>query len=93
MRSDLSSEDQQQHLTTSLQSLAQRLTSTGYIPTIRFFLTPKWAVKGNHGPDTASKAGKSGRPVLLSFDEMPEWFRRESNKWVLHGYRPISGSA
>ncbi|KAI0008821.1 hemolysin-III related-domain-containing protein [Xylariaceae sp. FL0662B] len=43
--------------------------------------------------DTASKAGKAGRPVLLSFDEMPEWFRRESNQWILHGYRPISGSA
>ncbi|KAH7132860.1 hypothetical protein EDB81DRAFT_845461 [Dactylonectria macrodidyma] len=43
--------------------------------------------------DTASKAGKAGRPVLLSFDEMPEWFQRESNQWILHGYRPISGSA
>ena len=44
--------------------------------------------------DTAvPKAGKSGRPVLLSFNEMPEWFRRESNQWILHGYRPISGSA
>ncbi|PMD47894.1 hemolysin-III family protein [Hyaloscypha variabilis F] len=42
--------------------------------------------------DTASKAGKAGRPGLLSFDEMPEWFRRESNQWVLHGYRPISDS-
>ncbi|PVH73973.1 HlyIII-domain-containing protein [Cadophora sp. DSE1049] len=31
--------------------------------------------------------------VLCSFDEMPEWFRRESNQWILHGYRPISGSA
>lgn len=30
--------------------------------------------------------------MLLSFDEMPEWFRAESNKWVYHGYRPISGS-
>ena len=41
--------------------------------------------------DTAVKAVK-GRPVLLSFDQMPEWFRIESNKWVHHGYRPISGS-
>ncbi|KAK5351777.1 hypothetical protein LTR11_003876 [Exophiala xenobiotica] len=24
---------------------------------------------------------------------MPEWYRRESNQWILHGYRPISGSA
>ena len=43
--------------------------------------------------DTAFKAGKAGHPVLLSFDEMPEWFRLESNQWILHGYRPISGSA
>lgn len=49
------------------------------------------------GSDTASNAasnaGKPGRPGLLAFDEMPEWFRRESNQWILHGYRPISGSA
>jgi adiponectin receptor len=43
--------------------------------------------------DTASKAGKTKRPVLLSFNEMPEWFRRESNQWVLNSYRHISGSA
>lgn len=43
--------------------------------------------------DTRSKASKAGRPALLSFDEMPEWFRRESNQWILHGYRPISCSA
>ncbi|EFQ99443.1 adiponectin receptor protein 1 [Nannizzia gypsea CBS 118893] len=44
--------------------------------------------------NAASKAKRAGRrPALLSFDEMPEWFRRESNKWILHGYRPISGSA
>jgi len=43
--------------------------------------------------NTASKAGMARRPVLLSFDEMPEWFRHESNQWILHGYRPISGSA
>ena len=43
--------------------------------------------------DTASKAVKARRPILLSFDEMPEWFRRESNQWILDGYRPISGSA
>lgn len=42
--------------------------------------------------DTASKTDKRKSPVLLSFEEMPEWFRRESNQWILHGYRPISGS-
>ncbi len=42
--------------------------------------------------DTASRAGKAERSVLLSFDEMSEWFRREFNQWILHDYRPISGS-
>jgi len=37
-------------------------------------------------------ASASRLRVLLSFDEMPEWFRYESNQWILHGYRPISGS-
>jgi adiponectin receptor len=43
--------------------------------------------------DTISKAGKARRPVLLSFDEMPDWFRHESNQLILHSYRPTSGSA
>ncbi|EGD93801.1 hypothetical protein TESG_01334 [Trichophyton tonsurans CBS 112818] len=42
--------------------------------------------------EAVSKVGKGERPALLSFDEMPEWFKRESNQWILHGYRPISGS-
>lgn len=44
------------------------------------------------GDTTASLAGKAGRPWLLSFAEMPEWFQHENNKWILHGYRPISNS-
>ncbi|KAJ6018484.1 hemolysin-III family protein [Penicillium canescens] len=59
-------------------------------------LQPLEAHKGREmesSSDTASTAGKAGRPALLSFDEMPEWFRRESNQWILRGYRPISGSA
>ncbi|KAK3627278.1 hypothetical protein LTR56_013737 [Elasticomyces elasticus] len=47
----------------------------------------------NNTSETTSKADKAGRPALLSFDEMPEWFRHDSNQWILHGYRPISGSA
>ena len=43
--------------------------------------------------DITFDAGEAKRPVLLKFDEMPAWFRRESNPWILHGYRPISGSA
>lgn len=42
--------------------------------------------------ESAIKTGKAGRPVLRSFDEMPEWFREGSNKWILHGYRPVSSS-
>lgn len=38
-------------------------------------------------------ASASRNRALLSIDEMPEWFRRESNQWILYGYRPISGSA
>lgn len=54
-------------------------------------LAPQTHTKRSDEP--ISKSGMSRRPHLLSFDEMPEWFRRESNRWVLHGYRPISGSA
>lgn len=37
-----------------------------------------------------SKASKA-RPVLLSFDELPEW--HQDNEYIRHGYRLISGSA
>ncbi|KAF5861269.1 hypothetical protein ETB97_000461 [Aspergillus alliaceus] len=37
-----------------------------------------------------SKAGKAHK-VLLSFGELPEW--HQDNEYILHGYRPISGSA
>ncbi|KAK4229193.1 hemolysin-III related-domain-containing protein [Podospora fimiseda] len=43
--------------------------------------------------DTTLKSGRPGRPSLLSFSEMPEWFQHEANQWILDGYRPISGSA
>ena len=42
--------------------------------------------------DNACKTDKAKRPTLLLFDEMPDWFRREFNQWILRGYRPISGS-
>ena len=50
----------------------------------------RWEIKSIS--DTVSKTGEAGSPVLLSLDEMPECFRRESNQWILHDYRPISGS-
>jgi len=42
---------------------------------------------------TPSNPSRPTRPALLSFNDMPEWFRLESNKWIHHNYRPISGSA
>jgi adiponectin receptor len=65
----------------------------------RLRVPPPQSPQGHNGQkmksisDATSTASKAGRPVLFSFEEMPEWFRRESNKWVHHGYRPISGSA
>ncbi|UKZ79331.1 hypothetical protein TrVFT333_007081 [Trichoderma virens FT-333] len=41
-------------------------------------------------PGSTSKAGKA-RKVLISFDELPKW--HQDNEFILHGYRPISGSA
>lgn len=42
----------------------------------------------------ASSSGsvRAGRPALLSFDDMPPWFQDDNNKWIMYGYRPISGS-
>lgn len=39
-----------------------------------------------------SAEARRGRQALLSFDEMPEWFQHDNNQWILHSYRPISGS-
>lgn len=30
--------------------------------------------------------------TLLSYDEMPKWFQKDNNRWILHHYRPISNS-
>ncbi|KAK8147383.1 hypothetical protein G3M48_001743 [Beauveria asiatica] len=56
---------------------------------------PEAREKGREMEDSASRpeSGEAGCPTLLSFDEMPEWFQHDNNKWILHGYRPISGSA
>lgn len=47
--------------------------------------TPSPQYSGN-----LSKTGKA-RTALLSFGELPEW--HQDNQYILHGYRPISGSA
>ncbi|KAH7016044.1 hemolysin-III related-domain-containing protein [Microdochium trichocladiopsis] len=62
--------------------------------TPRLRVPPKESVarKGQGMEDDASGSGEAGRPALLSFDEMPEWFQHDNNQWILHGYRPISGS-
>jgi adiponectin receptor len=36
---------------------------------------------------------QAGYPDLLGFDDMPEWFQHDNNKWIIRGYRPISNSA
>jgi adiponectin receptor len=38
------------------------------------------------------RTDETGCPALLPLDEMPKWFRRDNNPWILHGYRPISDS-
>ncbi|KAK7219202.1 hypothetical protein V2G26_007205 [Clonostachys chloroleuca] len=62
----------------------------------RLCLLPKEpeARKGRGMEDDASGSvsGEAERPTLLSFKEMPEWFQQDNNQWILHGYRPVSGS-
>jgi len=58
----------------------------------RLRVPPPPIPEAHKGLGMASTSDTS-RPGLLSFNDMPEWFQRESNPWILHGYRPISGSA
>ena len=53
---------------------------------------PTESHKGREMKLIINTASKAGRPILRSFEEMPAWFRHESNQWIHHGYRPISGS-
>lgn len=41
---------------------------------------------------SANKPGKARCPVLCSLDQMPDWFQRGANPYILSGYRDISGS-
>ena len=45
------------------------------------------------GDEPFTKFCNPSRKDLLSFDSMPPWFRRESNPFINHSYRPISNSA
>jgi adiponectin receptor len=38
------------------------------------------------------KSDETQRGTLLSYDELPEWYRRDNNQWILHHYRHISNS-
>ncbi|KAH7031020.1 hemolysin-III related-domain-containing protein [Microdochium trichocladiopsis] len=58
----------------------------------RLRIPPKEPHRGQGMEDDASGPDETGRPALVSFDEMPGWFRLDNNQWVLHGYRPLSGS-
>lgn len=40
---------------------------------------------------SSTPSAAKGRRVLLSFDQLPRW--HQDNESILHGYRPISGSA
>lgn len=53
-------------------------TAKGELPT-----TPHTSANGAKPPTT--------KPKLLSFNEIPEWYR--DNEHIRHGYRPVSGSA
>ncbi|CAG9952111.1 unnamed protein product [Clonostachys rosea f. rosea IK726] len=52
------------------------------------------AHKGQEMEDDASGSGlgEAGHTALLSFNQMQGWFQQDNNQWILHGYRPISGS-
>lgn len=52
--------------------------------------TPRLRVSSVQQP-VARREGGRARKVLLSFHELPEW--HQDNEYILHGYRPISGSA
>jgi|SRR5687768_1617686 adiponectin receptor len=47
-------------------------------------------------PEMKPISGSASKPqhrVLLLYNELPEWFKQESNRWIHHGYWPISASA
>jgi adiponectin receptor len=56
------------------------------LSTPRLRVSPTQPLEKMESSNTTPKTGKSGRQVLLSFNEIPEWFRRELNQWILRGY-------
>lgn len=51
--------------------------------------------QGDDSPSSQVLSSKpsadKARKVLLTFDQLPKWY--QDNEFILHGYRPISGSA
>ena len=85
----------------------QRLCSIFTLPTpnfrppdIQMALAPRLRIppkepevrKRTEDDASGSRLEVAGRPTLLSFDEMPQWFQDDNNEWVIRGYRPISDS-
>lgn len=57
--------------------------------TLHFRASSSKLLTGRRGPEKTTNAAQR---VLLYFQQMPEWFQRQGNKWIIGGYRPISGS-
>lgn len=84
-------------ITPSLESPPKESSDlTAMTPTPRRRVSPLMSQeRGDDSPRpqisrSLSKTGKAHK-VLLSFGELPEW--HQDNHYILHGYRPISGSA
>ncbi|KAM5354022.1 hypothetical protein ACJ41O_000672 [Fusarium nematophilum] len=45
----------------------------------------------NGASHPAATTSKDQNPLLLSYDQIPEWCR--DNRYIRHGYRPVSGSS
>ncbi|KNB15657.1 hypothetical protein FOXG_14112 [Fusarium oxysporum f. sp. lycopersici 4287] len=62
---------------------------------LRFRVSPPQTPEAHKGKEMEpinNSALKAARRVLRSLDQMPQWFRHGFNKWILGGYRDISGS-
>jgi adiponectin receptor len=55
-------------------------------------VSPKEPETGRAQQMENSESGEAGRLALLPFDKMPESFQQDNNRWIRHGYRPISHS-
>jgi adiponectin receptor len=65
-----------------------------FAPRLRVALQEPEVRKGWEMEDDAFEAGseEAGRSALVTFDDMPQWFREDNNESILHDHRAISGS-